>query len=75
MANPQIEYGYTAIANDIAEALMKINLSAYESRVLWFVFARHMGGEKDRLDKPFSVFAVYWNRPPPGPQSNKRTVI
>ena len=37
MASPQKEHGYTPIANEIVEALMKINLSACESRVLWFI--------------------------------------
>jgi phage replication O-like protein O len=46
MASPQIEEGYTPIANEIAEALMKINLSAYESRVLWFLFRKTYGWGK-----------------------------
>jgi len=33
-ANPQAEDGHIDIANEIAEALMKVNLSAYESRIL-----------------------------------------
>ena len=46
MANPQLEDGYTPIANDIADALTKINLSAYESRVLWFLFRKTYGWGK-----------------------------
>jgi phage replication O-like protein O len=46
MANPQLEDGYIGIANDIAEALMRINLSAHESRVLWFIFRTTYGWEK-----------------------------
>lgn len=46
MANPQAEDGHIDIANDIAEALMKINLSAYESRVLWFLFRKTYGWKK-----------------------------
>ncbi len=46
MASPQLEDGLTPIANDIVEALMKINLSAYESRVLWFLFRKTYGWKK-----------------------------
>ncbi len=33
MASPQIENGYTRTANELQEALCKLNMSAYESRV------------------------------------------
>lgn len=46
MASPQLEDGYIKIANEIAEALMTINLSAYESRVLWFIFRKTYGFQK-----------------------------
>jgi phage replication O-like protein O len=46
MANPQAENGHIDIANEIAEALMKVNLSPYESRVLWFVFRKTYGWNK-----------------------------
>lgn len=46
MANPQSENGHIDIANEIAEALMKVNLSAYESRVLWFIFRKTYGWNK-----------------------------
>ena len=46
MANPQKEEGFLPVANEIAEALMKINLSAYESRVLWFLFRKTYGWGK-----------------------------
>ena len=46
MANPQKEEGFLPVANKIAEALMKINLSAYESRVLWFLFRKTYGWGK-----------------------------
>jgi len=51
MANPQAEEGHIDIANEIAEALMKINLSSYESRVLWFLFRKTYGWKKktDRI--------------------------
>ena len=43
---PQKEDGFTPIANEIMEALMKVNLSAYESRVLWFLFRKTYGWNK-----------------------------
>jgi len=46
MANPQKENGFTPIANAIVEALMKVNLSAYETRVLWFLFRKTYGWDK-----------------------------
>lgn len=48
---PQLENGYTPIANEIVEALMKVNLSPYESRVLWFLFRKTYGWNKktDRI--------------------------
>ena len=43
MASPQIENGFTRIANELAEALSRINLSAYESRVIWFLVRNTYG--------------------------------
>ena len=46
MANPQAENGYTPIANEIVEALYRVNLSAYESRVLWYLCRKIYGWSK-----------------------------
>ncbi len=46
MANPQIENGHIDIANEIAEALAKIQLSGYESRVLWVLWRKTYGWHK-----------------------------
>lgn len=46
MANPQKENGYIPVSNEIADALMRVNLSAYESRVLWFLFRKTYGWNK-----------------------------
>jgi phage replication O-like protein O len=46
MANPQLEDGFLRIANEIVAALWKVNLSAYESRVLWFIFSKTYGFKK-----------------------------
>jgi phage replication O-like protein O len=51
MASPQLDDGYTRIAHEILEALCRINLSPYESRVLWFVLRTTYGHHKkaDRI--------------------------
>lgn len=46
MTNPQKENGHVELANEIVEALMRINLSAYETRVLWFIFRKTYGWQK-----------------------------
>lgn len=46
MVSPQIENGYLKLANEIVDALYKINLSAYESRILWFIFRKTYGWNK-----------------------------
>ena len=46
MANPQSENGHADIANEILEALCKINLSSYQSRVLNAIFRKTYGWNK-----------------------------
>jgi phage replication O-like protein O len=46
MANPQREDGHVDIANEIVEALARVNLSAYEWRVLMVVFRKCYGWQK-----------------------------
>lgn len=46
MANPQRENGHIDIANEIAEALAKQNLSPYESRILWVIWRKTYGWQK-----------------------------
>jgi len=50
VASPQIENGHVKIANEIAEALMKINLSSYQTRILWAIWRKTYGWHK-RSDK------------------------
>ena len=50
MADPQLENGHTKIANEIIEALSRINLSPYESRVLWALIRKTYGWNK-KMDK------------------------
>jgi len=49
MSRPQIEEGYTRVANELLEALCNIDLSPYESRVFWTV-ARMTYGYNKRDD-------------------------
>lgn len=43
---PQLENGYTPIANEILEKLSKINLTAYQYRVLFYIFRKTYGYHK-----------------------------
>lgn len=44
--NPQVENGHIKIANELGEALSKINLSPYESRILWAILRKTYGWNK-----------------------------
>ncbi len=46
MAKPQLEKGYTKVANEILENIVKINLSAYENRILWSIIRLTYGWNK-----------------------------
>lgn len=46
MVSPQKENGYTPIANEIMEQLCKINLSSYQSRLLFAVWRKTYGYNK-----------------------------
>jgi phage replication O-like protein O len=48
--NLDLEDGYLKIANGIAEALMRTNLSAYQSRILWALWRKTYGFNK-KADK------------------------
>ncbi|MFC1962280.1 replication protein [Chloroflexota bacterium] len=39
--------GFTKIPNRLIEALARINLNAYESRVIWFIIRKTYGWHKD----------------------------
>ncbi len=51
MARPQIEDGHTKVANEIAEALARVNLTSHENRVLWCILRKTYGWNKkaDRI--------------------------
>ena len=43
MANPQLENGYTKIANELLEALLQLNISGREMRILFYILRRTYG--------------------------------
>jgi len=57
MANPQPEDGVTRISNEILEALWKINLSSYETRVLLYLIRKTYGWHKKTEWIALSLFA------------------
>lgn len=46
MANPQLEDGYTSIANELLEAIVTINLSPYETRIFFGIMRKTYGYHK-----------------------------
>lgn len=63
MANPQKENGHTSIANEIVEALAKINLTSYESRILWALFRKTYGWNKKNDAISLNQFSSLTNIP------------
>ena len=43
MASPQLEDGFTRVANELLEALAKLKLCAYETKVLIFIIRKTYG--------------------------------
>src|SRR3972149_2270012 len=54
---PQLEHGFTRIANGIIEALSRVNLSAYETRVRLFIFRITYGFNRREADTSISQIA------------------
>lgn len=48
MANPNSENGHIDIPHELAEALMRVNLSGYYYRIIWCIFRKTYGWHKDR---------------------------
>ncbi len=47
MANPDPENGHIDIPHELAEELMKINITPYQYRVLWLIWRKTYGWHKD----------------------------
>ena len=56
MASPQKENGYTPIANEILEELVKIDLLGAEFRVLFFIIRKTYGYHKKQDRISFTQF-------------------
>ena len=54
--SPQIENGHIDIANEIAEALMTRNFTAYQYRTLWVIWRKTYGWHKKADNIPVSQF-------------------
>ena len=50
MANPQLQNGYTRIANELLEAICRLNISGNELRILLFIVRRTYGFGKSSAD-------------------------
>ena len=59
MANPKLADGFTQIANEILEALSRVNLNAYETRVLMFLIRRTFGFKNDKAWISLSQFSKW----------------
>ena len=54
MADPQIKNGYTRIANELLEAICRLNISGNEMRILLFIIRRTYGFNKSYAEIPLS---------------------
>ena len=54
MASPQLENGYTRIANELLEAICRLNLSGNEMRILLYIIRRTYGFNKSYAEIPLS---------------------
>lgn len=63
--NPQAEEGHVDIANSIVEALCRVQLSGYESRVLWALFRKTYGWHKKEDRISLTQFQVLTGLPIP----------
>lgn len=63
--SPQAENGHIDIANEIAEALCCIQLSGYESRILWALFRKTYGWHKKEDKISLSQFQALTGLPIP----------
>ena len=54
MANPQMEKGYTRIANELLEAICRLDISGNEMRILLYIIRRTYGFNKSYAEIPLS---------------------
>lgn len=63
--NPQVEDGHVDIANGIVEALCRVQLSGYETRILWALFRKTYGWHKKEDRISLTQFQVLTGLPIP----------
>ena len=54
MADPQLHNGYTKIANELLEALCRLNISGNEMRILLYIIRRTYGFNRSYAEMPLS---------------------
>jgi phage replication O-like protein O len=59
MANPDPENGHIDIPHELAEVLMKINITSYQYRILWLVWRKTYGWHKDIARISLTEFEKY----------------
>ena len=57
MANPQLSNGYTKIANELLEAIYRLNVSGNEMRILLYIIRRTYGFNRTYAEIPLSEFS------------------
>jgi phage replication O-like protein O len=57
VANPQIQNGYTKIANELLEAICRLNISGNEMRILLYIIRRTYGFNRKFSEIPLSDIA------------------
>lgn len=57
MANPQIKYGYTRIANEILEEIMKLNLNGTQFRLVTAIWRYTYGFQRKKNEMSISFLA------------------
>ena len=58
MANPQLSNGYTKIANELLEALCRLNISGNEMRILLYIIRRTYGFNRSYAEMPLSEISA-----------------
>ena len=58
MADPQLHNGYTKIANELLEALCRINVSGNEMRILLYIIRRTYGFNRSYAEMPLSEISA-----------------
>ena len=58
MADPQLQNGYTKIANELLEALCRLNISGNEMRILLYIIRRTYGFNRSYAEMPLSEISA-----------------